>query len=73
MTFFFRHKVHELDITTTGLLSSIPYLVRFLTGIFFGFVGDVLLKKKILTPNAIRKLFTIFCKIFVALDQIYNN
>lgn len=60
--FLLQFKVHHFTIGKTGVLSSIPYLARVLCAIGFGFLGDFLFKKKILSAGAARKWFSIFCK-----------
>lgn len=56
-------EVHHLNIATTGLLGSIPYLIRFPIAITFGSFTDLVSKKKIIKPNVLRKGFSVFCKL----------
>lgn len=55
--------MHSFSITSTGLLASVPYLTRVPFAIMFGFIGDVLVKRKTMSTNAIRKVFSICCKL----------
>ncbi|KAG4078959.1 hypothetical protein HA402_010911 [Bradysia odoriphaga] len=59
-------EVHHFDIATTGLLSSIPYLARFIFGIGFGFLGDYMFKNQVLSPKSIRKGFAVCSHILPA-------
>jgi len=54
-------KVHNLSILKTGVLGSIPFLIRFPFAIGFGFAGDFVFKKTLKTA-AVRKGFSVFCK-----------
>lgn len=55
-------KVYNFTIGETGVISSIPYLVKFLCAIGFRFVGDFLFNQKIMSAGAVRKWFSIFCE-----------
>ncbi|XP_037031059.1 sialin-like, partial [Bradysia coprophila] len=41
--------VHHFDIAATGVLSSIPYIARFIFAIGFGFLGDFMFKRKLMS------------------------
>lgn len=58
----FMNKVLKFDLTNSGVLASLPHLARFLAGFGFGYIGDVLRLRQWMSPTAIRKVFTIFCK-----------
>lgn len=58
----FMHDVLGFDIASSGLMSSLPYVLRIFTGIGFGILGDYLGSKNRLPNRWIRKGFTIFCR-----------
>ncbi|KAG4078932.1 hypothetical protein HA402_010884 [Bradysia odoriphaga] len=51
--------VHQLNIATVGILSSIPQLLRFPFSLLFGAFGDYVLKKEMMSILMARKLFSI--------------
>lgn len=48
----------------TGFVASLPYLARAIFGFIFGIIGDIVIRKKIMTKTRTRKFFVIFCKYF---------
>jgi len=57
-------EVHSFSITSTGLWASLPYLIRLPVSILFGYIGDLLVRRKTMRTNAIRKWFSI-CSHFI--------
>lgn len=57
----FMSQVLHFDLKNAGLLSSFPYIARFIFGLAFGLVGDYLIKQGV-GPTRIRKSFCILCK-----------
>lgn len=60
----FMSEVLGFNLAKAGILASLPYLARFFAGFVFGSIGDVIRQKQIMSVTAIRKFFTIFCKLF---------
>lgn len=58
----FMSQVLKFDLKHSGLMSSIPYIARMISGFIFGLIGDNFIKKGV-SPTQIRKTFCIFCKI----------
>lgn len=46
-----------VDIKTNGLISGLPYLSRYLGGLFFAFIADWLLRRKMLSTVNVRRIF----------------
>ncbi|XP_037977353.2 vesicular glutamate transporter 3-like [Plutella xylostella] len=59
--------VLKYNLGSTGLLSSITYIVRSCTAILFGIIGDFILRRKILSVNTLRKSFVTFSHILPGL------
>lgn len=59
----FMTEVLKFNLTNTGCLSSIPYLMRIICGFLFGLVGDYQRRNKVLKVTTIRKFYCIFCKL----------
>ncbi|XP_046572201.1 sialin-like [Haliotis rubra] len=49
--------VLKFDITSNGLLSSLPYIGRFFGGLFFAYIADLVLQKTSLSVTVNRKIF----------------
>lgn len=58
----FMSEVLGFSLSTTGLLSAIPTLMKVVWGIIFAAIGDVLRKRQTFPLGKIRKYFTIVCK-----------
>uniref|UniRef100_A0A182QSX6 Major facilitator superfamily (MFS) profile domain-containing protein n=1 Tax=Anopheles farauti TaxID=69004 RepID=A0A182QSX6_9DIPT len=56
----FISEVLGFNLTNAGFLSSLPYLARMFSGFFFGYVGDSLRRREVLTVTALRKSFIVF-------------
>ncbi|XP_050723271.1 sialin-like isoform X3 [Eriocheir sinensis] len=55
-TFF--HNILHFDMNKNAVGSSLPYILQGLTCVGWGFFADLLLRKRLLTVNGIRKLST---------------
>lgn len=64
----FLNTVLGFDLASTGFLSSSPYLLRLVTGLMFGALGDVIKSRGWLKTATVRKAGTIFCE-FVPCNQ----
>ncbi|XP_037302943.1 putative inorganic phosphate cotransporter [Manduca sexta] len=49
-------QVLDVDITTNGMLSAVPYIAMYLLSFVFGYLSDLTLKKQWLSITACRKL-----------------
>lgn len=58
----FLSHVLKYNLKDVGLLSSLPYIIRMISAIIFGRIGDLLWSKKLMSTTAIRKVFCIFCE-----------
>lgn len=58
----FINEILAFDLTSTGLMYSIPYVVRVFTGIGFGALNDYLASSKRIRKVWVRKGGTILCK-----------
>lgn len=58
----FMKNVLLFDLTNSGFMASLPHLARFLAGFAFGYIGDKIRQHQWMTPIAVRKVFSIFCK-----------
>uniref|UniRef100_A0A182JXW7 Major facilitator superfamily (MFS) profile domain-containing protein n=1 Tax=Anopheles christyi TaxID=43041 RepID=A0A182JXW7_9DIPT len=56
----FINEVLGFNLTNAGFLSSLPYLARMFSGFFFGYIGDTLRRKEVMTVTALRKSFIVF-------------
>ncbi|XP_053683973.1 sialin-like isoform X2 [Sabethes cyaneus] len=56
----FMNEVLGFKLANAGFLSSMPYLARMFSGFFFGYIGDVILQKEVMSRTAMRKTFCIF-------------
>lgn len=59
----FMNEVLGYDVSASGFLASVPYLVRLFTGIMFGAIGDYLNTKQWISQNLIRKGFCLLCEL----------
>lgn len=57
----FMSEVLHYKLTSTGILASLPYLVRNITGLMFGALGDLIKTKQWMSTAMVRKVFVIFC------------
>ncbi|CAF1209802.1 unnamed protein product [Rotaria sordida] len=55
----YMNEVLKFNITSNGLLSSVPYIVLWLNINISGFIADVIIRKNLLTTTNTRKLFNI--------------
>lgn len=55
---YMKHLLHY-NIKANGLLSSLPYLGKYLMALFAGIVADRLLKSEIISKTMTRKIFTL--------------
>lgn len=60
----FLSQVLKYDLKDVGMLSCLPYIIRLISAIIFGGIGDLLWSKKIMSTTQIRKVFCIFCEFF---------
>lgn len=67
----FMNHVLKYDLKNAGMISSFPYIARFIFGFIFGAVGDYLMKKGI-SPTKIRKSFCVFCKMSLISTSFVN-
>ncbi|XP_062557722.1 sialin-like [Armigeres subalbatus] len=59
----FMNEVLGFNLSKAGFLSSLPYLARMISGFIFGFVGDLIRQKQIMSTTALRKTFCLFSHI----------
>uniref|UniRef100_A0A182IXY4 Major facilitator superfamily (MFS) profile domain-containing protein n=1 Tax=Anopheles atroparvus TaxID=41427 RepID=A0A182IXY4_ANOAO len=57
----FMNEVLGFNLANAGFLSSLPYLARMFSGFMFGYIGDLLRRKEIMSVTFLRKSFTVFC------------
>ncbi|XP_065090727.1 putative inorganic phosphate cotransporter [Ochlerotatus camptorhynchus] len=74
----FMNEVLGFNLSSSGFLSSLPYLARMFSGFFFGYIGDLIRTKDLMSTTAIRKSFCLFSHlipgaILVALPFIGQN
>lgn len=58
----FMNEVLGFKLANAGFLSSLPYLARMFSGFFFGYIGDLIRQKDVMSTTAVRKSFCLFCK-----------
>ncbi|XP_026495630.2 uncharacterized transporter slc-17.2-like [Vanessa tameamea] len=51
------------NLTSTGTLSSLPYLARMIFSLIFGAIGDRIMKQNIVSTTFVRKFFCLFSHI----------
>ncbi|XP_055624146.1 sialin-like isoform X2 [Toxorhynchites rutilus septentrionalis] len=56
----FMNEVLGFKLSNAGFLSSLPYLARMISGFFFGYIGDLIRQKDIMSTTAVRKSFCLF-------------
>ncbi|XP_050301269.1 sialin-like isoform X2 [Anthonomus grandis grandis] len=56
----FMSTVLGFDLGKTGFLAALPYLARMLAGFVFGSIGDMIVKRDLMSKTNIRKSFTLF-------------
>lgn len=74
----FMNEVLGFNLSNSGFLSSLPYLARMFSGFLFGYIGDLIRTKELMSTTAIRKSFCLFSHlipgaILVALPFIGQN
>lgn len=55
--------VLRYNLTSTGYLSSVSYLIRAVCAFLVGFIGDYILRRKIMSVKMLRKSATVFSHI----------
>ncbi|KAJ6646704.1 Sialin [Pseudolycoriella hygida] len=63
----FMSEVLGFKLSHAGILASLPYLARFISGFIFGAIGDTARKNEWMSVTAIRKFFCIFSHIIPGL------
>ncbi|XP_072390781.1 sialin-like isoform X2 [Diabrotica undecimpunctata] len=63
-------KILKYDIKSNGVLSSIPYIVNFVTLIVAGSLSDIIIKKNIMSTIWTRKMFTLLGSMIPALSLL---
>uniref|UniRef100_A0A8D8CG37 Sialin n=3 Tax=Culex pipiens TaxID=7175 RepID=A0A8D8CG37_CULPI len=66
----FMNEVLGFKLANAGILSSLPYMARMFSGFFFGFIGDLIRQKDLLSTTAIRKSFCLFSHLIPAVFLI---
>ncbi|XP_055529939.1 sialin-like isoform X2 [Wyeomyia smithii] len=56
----FMNEVLGFKLANAGFLSSLPYLARMFSGFIFGYIGDVILQREIMSRTTLRKSFCMF-------------
>lgn len=59
----FVSSVLGFELSAAGAISALPYLARLFFATIFGFIGDCILAKNLLTNTVIRKFFCLFSHI----------
>lgn len=59
----YMNEVLGLTLSKTGVVSTLPMLMRMLFGFVIGVIGDKLLKENILSKTMIRKSFCVLCEL----------
>ncbi|XP_058459582.1 sialin-like [Malaya genurostris] len=59
----FMNEVLGFKLANAGFLSSLPYMARMFSGFFFGFIGDRIRQKNLMSTTAVRKSFCLFSHI----------
>ncbi|KAG7295587.1 hypothetical protein JYU34_021846 [Plutella xylostella] len=59
--------VLQYKLGSTGLISSLTYIIRSFANLMFGFFGDFLLTRKIMSVNTLRKSFVMFSHVLPGL------
>jgi len=62
--------VLNFDLNTNGLLSALPYLVKWILSVVFSIIADMLLRRKVLNVTQTRKVFTTIGLLFPGLALI---
>ncbi|XP_062531601.1 sialin isoform X2 [Bombyx mori] len=55
------------ELSAAGVISALPYLARLVMATIFGFIGDFILARKLMTTTVIRKFFCLFSHILPGL------
>ncbi|KAK6177705.1 hypothetical protein SNE40_015753 [Patella caerulea] len=61
---FYMNEVLKFDVTDNGVLSSLPFMSRFIMGLVFAVLADVIATRKLLPVSHNRKLFQISGMVF---------
>lgn len=59
----FVSSVLGFELSAAGVISALPYLARMFLATVFGFIGDCILSRKLMTTTTIRKFFSLFSHI----------
>ncbi|XP_044253590.1 sialin-like [Tribolium madens] len=59
----FLSSVLGFNLGHTGILAALPYLARLIFGFIFGFIGDFIRQRKVLSTTVVRKGFILFSHI----------
>ncbi|XP_050412069.2 sialin isoform X2 [Patella vulgata] len=60
----YMNDVLKFDVTDNGVLSSLPFICRFIMGLVFAVLADVIVTRKLLPVSHNRKLFQIIGMVF---------
>lgn len=58
----YQTKALGFQLTKGGFISGLPWASRVLFAFIFGWAGDAIKSKNIISLTALRKIATIFCK-----------
>lgn len=58
----FMSSVLGFNLGHTGFLAALPYLARMIAGFTFGAIGDLVVRRSLLSKTTLRKSFMTFCK-----------
>ncbi|PZC74369.1 hypothetical protein B5X24_HaOG207932 [Helicoverpa armigera] len=64
------HYILGINVKSSGLLSSLPYLVSFFTSIAFGTISDFLTNRKIVSVKNARRIFNSISQVGIAISLI---
>lgn len=58
----FLSEVLGFQISSTGLLAALPYVARMLSAVLFGYAGDFVRARNMMSVMGIRRLFCLICE-----------
>ncbi|CAH0585970.1 unnamed protein product [Chrysodeixis includens] len=64
------HYILGINVRSSGLLSSLPYVVSFFTSLAFGIISDYLTNNKILSVRNARRIFNTFAQLGICLPLV---
>ncbi|KAJ0176886.1 hypothetical protein K1T71_008065 [Dendrolimus kikuchii] len=64
------HYIYSIDVKSSGLLSSLPYLASLFTSIAFGLISDYFTNRGILTPKTARRLSNSISQVGIGVSLI---